>query len=65
MTIKSGMLTMRKTPKKGSHFSISIKWVFYDTPINETAEATVTTWTELRLFYIGCKQNIPFNLIFK
>ncbi|MCW2118022.1 hypothetical protein [Flavobacterium sp. 7A] len=25
-------------------------WVFYDTPINETAEGTVKTWNEFRLF---------------
>lgn len=37
--------------KKEVIFSnINKGWVFYDTPINETAEATVTTWTELRLF---------------
>jgi hypothetical protein len=57
MTIKSGMLTMRKTPKKEVIFRISIKDGFYDTPINETAEATVTTWTELRLFIAELAQN--------
>ncbi|GIZ08012.1 hypothetical protein [Flavobacterium sp. UMI-01] len=25
-------------------------WVFYDTPINETAETSIKTWTELRMF---------------
>jgi hypothetical protein len=52
---KSGMLTMRKTPKKESFFNIN-KDGFYDTPINETAEATVTTWTELRLFIAELKK---------
>jgi hypothetical protein len=45
---QKGMLTMRKTPK-GSHFSNITKDGFYDTPINETAEAR-PPWTELRLF---------------
>jgi membrane-bound lytic murein transglycosylase len=37
--------------KKELIFSnINKGWVFYDTPINETAEASVGTWTELRLF---------------
>jgi hypothetical protein len=49
---------MKKTPKKGSIFRISTKgWVFYDTPINETAEASVGTWTELRLFIAELAQN--------
>jgi hypothetical protein len=38
---QKGMLTMRKTPK-GSHFSNITKDGFYDTPINETAEAKTT-----------------------
>lgn len=37
--------------KKEVIFSnINKGWVFYDTPINETAEASVATWTELRMF---------------
>lgn len=37
--------------KKEVIFSnINKGWVFYDTPINETAEASVATWSELRLF---------------
>jgi hypothetical protein len=43
--------------KKEVIFRISIKDGFYDTPINETAEATVTTWTELRLFIAELAQN--------
>jgi membrane-bound lytic murein transglycosylase len=30
--------------------NINKGWVFYDTPINETAEASVSTWNELRMF---------------
>jgi hypothetical protein len=55
MTIKSGMLTMRRRQKKEVIFRISIKDGFYDTPINETAEATVTTG--LRLFIAELAQN--------
>jgi hypothetical protein len=37
--------------KKELIFSnINKGWVFYDTPINTTSEASVTSWTELRLF---------------
>jgi hypothetical protein len=30
--------------------NINKGWVFYDTPINATSEATVANWSELRLF---------------
>jgi hypothetical protein len=47
-----------KDAKKKVIFSNINKDGFYDTPINETAEATVTTWTELRLFIeFETKQN--------
>lgn len=37
--------------KKEVIFSnISKGWVFYDTPINTTSEASMATWNELRLF---------------
>ena len=37
--------------KKEVIFSnINKGWVFYDTPINETSEASMATWSELRLF---------------
>jgi hypothetical protein len=37
--------------KKEVIFSnISKGWVFYDTPINTTSEASIATWNELRLF---------------
>jgi hypothetical protein len=37
--------------KKEVIFSnISKAWVFYDTPINATSEASMATWNELRLF---------------
>jgi hypothetical protein len=37
--------------KKEFIFSnISKGWVFYDTPINTTSEASMATWNELRLF---------------
>jgi hypothetical protein len=37
--------------KKEVIFSnISKAWVFYDTPINTTSEASMATWNELRLF---------------
>ncbi len=37
--------------KKELIFSnINKGWVFYDTPINTTSEASVASWTELRLF---------------
>jgi hypothetical protein len=55
MTIKSGMLTMRRRQKKEVIFRISIKDGFYDTPINETAEATVTTWTAFVYSRVGSK----------
>lgn len=39
----------KELKKKELLFSkISKGWVFYDTPINETAEETVEDWTELR-----------------
>lgn len=42
---------VKDAKKKEVIFSnINKGWVFYDTPINETAEASVATWTELRLF---------------
>ncbi len=31
--------------------NINKGWVFYDTPINSTSEATVGSWNELRLFF--------------
>jgi hypothetical protein len=31
--------------------NINKGWVFYDTPINSTSEATVASWNELRLFF--------------
>jgi hypothetical protein len=31
-------------------FNINQAWVFYDTPINVTSEASVSTWNEFRLF---------------
>lgn len=37
--------------KKEVIFSnINKGWVFYDTPINETSEASMATWSQLRLF---------------
>jgi hypothetical protein len=41
-----------KDAKKKEVILSNIKkgWVFYDTPINTTAEESVATWTELRLF---------------
>jgi hypothetical protein len=41
-----------KDAKKKEVIFSNIKkgWVFYDTPINTTAEESVTTWNELRLF---------------
>ncbi|HEY4617350.1 MAG TPA: hypothetical protein VIH09_04070 [Flavobacterium sp.] len=41
----------KDTQKKEVIFSnISKGWVFYDTPINTTSEASMATWNELRLF---------------
>ena len=31
--------------------NINKGWVFYDTPINSTSEATVASWNELRIFF--------------
>jgi hypothetical protein len=31
--------------------NINKGWVFYDTPINSTSEATVASWNELRVFF--------------
>ncbi|SEF56810.1 hypothetical protein [Flavobacterium urumqiense] len=31
--------------------NINKGWVFYDTPINTTSEATVASWSELRVFF--------------
>jgi hypothetical protein len=31
--------------------NINEGWVFYDTPINTTSEATVASWNELRIFF--------------
>ena len=31
--------------------NINKGWVFYDTPINSTSEATVASWNELRMFF--------------
>lgn len=41
----------KEMAKKEVIFStIEKSWIFYDTPINETAEVSVKTWKELRLF---------------
>lgn len=41
----------KEMAKKEVIFSTIEKgWIFYDTPINETAEVSVKTWKELRLF---------------
>jgi hypothetical protein len=49
----------KKTPrKKEVIFSNINRDGFYDTPINETAEASVGTWTELRLFIAELAQNL-------
>ncbi len=41
----------KEMAKKEIIFStIEKAWIFYDEPINETAEETVKTWNELRLF---------------
>jgi hypothetical protein len=42
---------MKRRQKKGGHFSNIKKVGFYDTPINTTAEESVATWNELRLFF--------------
>jgi hypothetical protein len=43
--------TLRDTKKKELIFStINKSWVFYDTPINTTSQATLSTWTEWRAF---------------
>lgn len=31
--------------------NINKGWIFYDTPINSTSEATVSSWNELRIFF--------------
>lgn len=42
---------LRDTKKKELIFTtINKGWVFYDTPINSTSEATLSTWTEWRAF---------------
>jgi hypothetical protein len=42
---------LRDTKKKELIFStINKAWVFYDTPINTTSQATLATWIEWRLF---------------
>jgi hypothetical protein len=38
-------------PEKNHFFSnINKGWVFYDTAINTTSEASMATWNELRFF---------------
>ena len=42
----------RQNKKSELIFSnINKGWVFYDTPINTTSEATVASWSELRVFF--------------
>ena len=42
---------IKDTKKKELIFSaINKGWIFYDTPINTTSEATLATWTEWRAF---------------
>jgi hypothetical protein len=42
-----------KQAKKNELIFLNINkgWVFYDTPINSTSEATVASWNELRIFF--------------
>jgi hypothetical protein len=44
-----------KRHKKGGFFNIKKGWVFM-TPINTTAEESVATWNELRLFLLNCSK---------
>jgi len=44
---------VRDTKKKELIFSaINKGWIFYDSPINTTSEATLATWTEWRAFMV-------------
>jgi hypothetical protein len=42
---------------KKSHFFKHKKVGFFDTPINTTAEESVATWNELRLFWLNSLKN--------